>query len=1673
MTITLDGSLLDWTLGDRLETSVTQVAGYEIYGRVESDTYFLALSSPLAIGANSTLWLNTDGNESTGTRVFGSSPGAEFKIEFDAGGVPHLINLTTNLEVAGMTYAINASSLAIEIALPKSLFGPSITALSFFADINNSSFLPGSYSSTNQYTIKDPAFASTFDGNLNDWLPSQRLDHGFGTVSGYEVYGKFANDEFVFGVKSALDIGPGSTFWFNTDNNSSTGYQIFGNRLGAEFNVNIGADGVARLYSGNAGEVYVGNVNYAIAADGKSIEFSLSKSLIGSGVTTVKMFADINDSAFLPGDYTFAPYSLTDPASIPQPAANGYRIAIVYSETSAANYFSETAYSQLFMAAQSQAMAAGIPFDIISESDLTNVSALSAYDAIVFPSFQNVPANYAAIEAALTQLVNTYHIPLITAGNFMTSDANGAVLAGNAYARMQSLLGVTVAGSGTGTVNLFGGDSPIVHDYGNGGLIHSYANIGTQYFNAYGSGLSTVIAQQTINGGSLYNAVLGTVTGGRNVHFATDSFFADNNLLGEALDWVTENAVAGPQLSLHMTRGESIFASRTDVDQAMETADVNGGILGSLVSILQTWKTQFNFVGSYYVDIGLYPEADQTTNWAVSTPYYQQLLAMGNEIGSHSFSHPENTNLLLPDVITQAILDQVKADYAALYPTGPGGRFTPYSVRGDAVQTVVNQLAGLNVAQINTYLAEARAAADPLTLDPIHKALLEATFSFQFATAKQFIESHLGITLSGAAVPGAPEFHDTATQIIQYYDYLTGGGSLVGAGYPGAFGYLDPAHANNVYLAPNTSFDFTLVGFQGLTPAQALAKWIAEFNSIMANSDNPVVVWPWHDYGPTQWMVDAPTASPYTLAMYTDFIQMAFNAGAEFVTLADLAQRIKTFDHTNLSFTVAGDTITAAVTPAVNNLGTFALDIEAMGAKHIQNVTGWYAYDNDSIFLDADGGSFQIHLGTVTDDVTHITSIGQRAKLMSLTGDGTNLSFTIAGEGKVVVDLKLLAGYGLTVTGATYTQAGDILTLDLGANGSHAVTIQQTILNTAPTDITVSNLIALPENTAVRTKVANLAVVDADTLPASLNNIITVSDARFEYDATDGGLYLKAGQVVDFETQPLISMTLTATDAANPLLTYSEPLSITVLNGNDGLGVLPPRVVSMERASTDTPLNLAVPADPDGDVQTFVVSSLPSAGALRLGGVAVTAGQVLTLAQFQALTYSFPDVAPQDIGMVIQVNDGHGHLDPLTVTLRVTAGVNSVLNGTAAADRLDGAFGDDTLNGLGGNDTLIGGIGNDTMDGGTGSDTMYGGAGNDRFYADTTGDLAVEAVGGGSDTLFSTVSYALLAGQEIETLSARTTSSTTALTLSGNEFANTLIGNAGVNILDGGAGADSLNGLGGNDQYYVDNAGDQVFESAGGGSDSVFSTVSYALLAGQQIETLSARDTASTTAINLTGNELANTIIGNAGANTLDGRAGADTMSGGAGNDTYVVDNAGDVIVEGAGQGTLDRVNASISYALAAGLQVEALATTNAGGTGALNLIGNELIQTVTGNAGSNVINGKGGSDTLTGGAGSDFFLFDTALGASNIDIISDFNAIQDRIQLDDAIFTGLTSPFTAAQFALNSTGLAQDATDRIIYRSTTGGLYYDSDGIGGAAAVQFATVAANLAVTFTDFIVV
>jgi Ca2+-binding RTX toxin-like protein len=422
--------------------------------------------------------------------------------------------------------------------------------------------------------------------------------------------------------------------------------------------------------------------------------------------------------------------------------------------------------------------------------------------------------------------------------------------------------------------------------------------------------------------------------------------------------------------------------------------------------------------------------------------------------------------------------------------------------------------------------------------------------------------------------------------------------------------------------------------------------------------------------------------------------------------------------------------------------------------------------------------------------------------------------------------------------------------------------------------------------------------------------------------------------------------------------------------------------------------------------------------------------------------------------------------DTLTDTENVTGSAfDDTLTGDDEGNVLSGAGGIDVLKGGGGTDTLDGGGQNDWLAGGEDGDTLNGGSGLDfAAYGTSASGVIVNLANG----------LALLgdaAGDTFDSIE----------NLSGSDFGDFLTGDGGNNILLGQAGNDTLVGGGGtdlmmgsldDDTYIVDSALDVVTEFGGDGNDTVRTSVSYRLAPGTDVEVLRTTDDFGATAIDLTGNNTNNEIVGNDGANVITGGGGADHLVGRDGNDTYVVDVAAVTIAENAGRGT-DTVLTSVSYVLTAGADIEFLATTDDNGTGIIDLTGNAAGNVVRGNNGNNVIGGGDGNDELTGRSGQDRFVFNTALNpTSNLDEITDFNVADDTILLDDTVFTTLAAgSLVADQFVIGTA--AQDANDRIVYNSATGALFYDTDGVGAAAAVQFSELSAGLALTHLDFLVI
>jgi Ca2+-binding RTX toxin-like protein len=327
--------------------------------------------------------------------------------------------------------------------------------------------------------------------------------------------------------------------------------------------------------------------------------------------------------------------------------------------------------------------------------------------------------------------------------------------------------------------------------------------------------------------------------------------------------------------------------------------------------------------------------------------------------------------------------------------------------------------------------------------------------------------------------------------------------------------------------------------------------------------------------------------------------------------------------------------------------------------------------------------------------------------------------------------------------------------------------------------------------------------------------------------------------------------------------------------------------------------------------------------------------------------------------------------DVLTTIENVVGGTGSdSITGNTGANLLDGGdgAGNDTLLGGSGNDTLIGGDGNDSLVGGIGNDSISGGGGDDVITYNFGDGTDVVDGGSGTDVLnvlgtaanntlsvtwngsAITALTGISAITGIETLNADLQGGTDTLSYAGaasgisvNLAANSasgfvsisgvenVTGGAGNDTLAGGGGPNVLAGGAGNDTYVV-GAGDTVTENAGGGTDTVNSSVSFTL--GTNVENL---NLTAATNINGTGNGSANVIVDQGGGNNvLSGLNGTDTLDGGAGNDTLDGGAGNDILVGGIGDDRMTGGGNGDTFIFAHGFGHDVVTDFDANGNGTL-----------------------------------------------------------------------------------------------------------------------------------------
>lgn len=586
-------------------------------------------------------------------------------------------------------------------------------------------------------------------------------------------------------------------------------------------------------------------------------------------------------------------------------------------------------------------------------------------------------------------------------------------------------------------------------------------------------------------------------------------------------------------------------------------------------------------------------------------------------------------------------------------------------------------------------------------------------------------------------------------------------------------------------------------------------------------------------------------------------------------------------------------------------------DGERWSANEILNHLGFYTATDD--VLVQQGGNYLVSGGLGDDALT-----GGNANDQLNGGDGNDALTGSAGN-----DL-LLGGVG---NDSYYFNAGDgtdeIRDTGSSADSRDTLIFGRGILSSDVTQRVQGNDIILTVNSDR----------GAVTIRGGLTSDLAIERVLFA-----------DGTVLDSRTwQPLPALTL-ATGAGEVLLTREQQLSRLVF----GDGVLPEQ---LKCTREDDNLVIAVADSSDRWVlQGWFRDSAPTVlVALFATGELWTADDLTRRASVLTGTAGADQLAaPTRIASTLS---GAGGDDKLAGGTKA-----DVLLGGAGNDHLDGGFGSDRMQGGTGDDTylvdnandaiieqegegrdrvissisytlaantegltligdsavagdgneldnviignaldnrLTGGQGNDTLDGSAGADYLAGGLGDDSYYIDNFADTLDEGNGGGTDTVYSTITHTLTDTFENLTLigggSINGTGNQKDNVLKGNAENNQLIGLAGNDTLDGGVGSDYLVGGTGDDSYFVDNINDRVTENAGEGTDTVYSSISYAL--GNTLENLTL---IGATNVNASGNTGNNVLTGNSGKNLLDGGAGDDTLDGGNGDDTLVGGNGND-----------------------------------------------------------------------------------------------------------------------------------------------------------------------------------
>ncbi len=644
------------------------------------------------------------------------------------------------------------------------------------------------------------------------------------------------------------------------------------------------------------------------------------------------------------------------------------------------------------------------------------------------------------------------------------------------------------------------------------------------------------------------------------------------------------------------------------------------------------------------------------------------------------------------------------------------------------------------------------------------------------------------------------------------------------------------------------------------------------------------------------------------------------------------------------------DTLNISVTNAgfsysVHNTGSLiAVGVTGQGVDTVQGIEVLRVARNqagpggNSVVFDSFAlSSFQVLAASVSD---------AQAVEGALTGNTIRFTVSLSYAPLLPVTVNYATADGTAVAGSDFTAASGSVTFNAGETSK---VVDVVVLNDLVTESTESFALNLTgvTNGVIGDGVGVGTIVDDDSgvslTGTSGADSLVGGDGDDTLDGAAGNDTLRGGGGHD---------SLLGGDGNDLILGGGGGDALYGGAGNDSLsgqGTASDGAILDGGAGNDTLTTSAAPDTlfgGDGD-DRFVISTVaPGAGSVATGGAGIDVVVVTGISshivldflseienvRVQAATSGF-DLALGDASLVAGGTldvafdtgfdgaasalrfDGSAEVDGF---LRLTGGLSSdTLTGGGLADTISGGGGDDVLAGSGDSDRLFGGAGNDVLAGGLGNDYLDGGAGADRAsFAGNFSDYQLFLDDGGPVVVVDLNPF------------------------DGDDGMDTLTGIEGLRFADSDIDLASLASSvilsAGDDGYLGDGVANTVYGLAG--NDSLF------------------------------GNGGNDRLFGGSGNDYLDGGAGVDTLTGGAGDDYYIVDNAGDAVVENAAEG-FDRVNVSASGALTIGDNIEEIHGTAVGG---VNITAGTGSQDIRGTAAADTLSAGDNLDWLFGGAGND-----------------------------------------------------------------------------------------------------